>query len=152
MTATNDYFKSISDKRKEEVRNLLDSSNPVNIILKNIYDPLISYKGVVSGKKVIISIFDDVNSIEKVTGRTHSYMLQIEFEKEGKSLIIGANFRGDEDTDWKGDKIGLSKSEKILVNMLLNASEGKAPFFFTDQFTKDCAAANGFVKFFEAIN
>jgi hypothetical protein len=151
-TAINDHFKMISDKRKEEIKYMLNIASSVNMPLRTINEPALKWEGKASSKRVIISFFTDPVFIERVTKRNHDFIFQIEFVKEGKSLILSGNWRGDEELDWRGSKVALSENEKMLVNLLLNASEGKGPFYFIDEFAKTCAADNGYMNFFRAID
>lgn len=155
----NSYMSSLGNEIQNQWNQTLDAMNGFNVDLSNAFDTILdtTYKSFQTNRKVRLTMFDDENAIDffnKKYNKSADAILQLWDVKTYKSLILLVNIREDADVNWRGDRLPLSKQEKVLTSWMLDTSEGISghPFYVVDDVVKSVADKNLFSKVFSVLN
>lgn len=123
-----DYFDQLRLDSDEGWKNTFERMVGINVDLANSARPLLdtAYRSKACGKKIRLVIIDNPELIKAVAKRNTSLpdvLLQIWDVEEHRSLILGGHIREDSDVNWRGERLPLTKAEKVLTSWLLNSSE-----------------------------
>jgi len=161
-----EYFNRVEEVVKHEWEQTFNTMTPSNIDLKLVTEPILdtTYDSMSCNKKIRLSIFDDPHTVKVVSSnkvvsskkpkkRTSDVLIQLWDVESQKSLIYGLDIREDCEMDWSGDKIPLTKPEKVLTSWLLDSSEGKrvGPRMVIDDIVKSVSEKNGFHNVFSVL-
>lgn len=156
-----EYFNRVEEVVKHEWEQTFNTMTPSNIDLKLVTEPILdtTYDSMSCNKKIRLSIFDDPHTVKVVSSkkpkkRTSDVLIQLWDVESQKSLIYGLDIREDCEMDWSGDKIPLTKPEKVLTSWLLDSSEGKpvGPSTVINDVVKSVSDKNGFINVFRVLD
>lgn len=156
-----EYFNRVEEVVKHEWEQTFNTMTPSNIDLKLVTEPILdtTYGSMSCNKKIRLSIFDDPDTVKVVSSkkpkkRTSDVLIQLWDVDSHKSLIYGLDIREDCEMDWSGDKIPLTKPEKVLTSWLLDSSEGKpvGPGMVINDVVKSVSDKNGFINVFRILD
>jgi hypothetical protein len=154
-----DYFNQKRLINEESWKRTFEMMVKTNVDLTFTTKPLLdtTYKSMMCGKKIRLVIIDDVRIIKVVVkGRNPipDVLLQIWDVKEYKSMMIGGSIREDSDINWRGERLPLTKSEKVLTSWLLNSYEngGYGHPIVVDDIVKSVSDKNLFHNVFSVLN
>ena len=153
------YINGLRDKVQTEWNQTLEIMSGFNVDLSNAFDTILdtTYKSTQTNRKVRLTMFDDENTIDlfnKKYSKSADAILQLWDVKTYKSLILLVNLREDADVNWRGDRLPLSKQEKVLTSWMLDTSYGISghPFYVVDNVVKSVADKNSFSNVFSVLN
>lgn len=154
-----DYFSQLKLVIDESWRKTFEMMVKSNVDLTITTNPLLdtTYKSMLCGKKIRLVIIDDSDIIKVVVkGRTPipDVLFQIWDVKEYKSLIVGGYIREDSDINWRGERLPLTKTEKVLTSWLLNSNErdGYGDSVVVDDIVKSVSNENLFLNVFRVLD
>jgi hypothetical protein len=155
----NDYFNQMKLVNDESWKKTFEMMVKTNVDLTFTTKPLLdtTYKSMMCGKKIRLVIIDDVRIIKVVVkGRNPlpDVLLQIWDVTGYKSMMVGGSIREDSDINWRGERLPLTKSEKVLTSWLLNSHEngGYGHPIVVDDIVKSVSDKNLFHNVFSVLN
>ena len=155
----NSYLNDVGNRVQQEWKQTLDFMNKINLDLSLSFTPILDtkYKSYQTNREVRLVMFDDENLVEmfnKKYNKSAEIILQLWDTKGKKSLILLLNIREDVDVNWRGDRLPLTKQEKVLTSWLLDTSEGISsyPYYVVDDVVKSVADKNLFTNVFSVLN
>lgn len=154
-----DYFDQMRLEIDESWKKTFEMMSQWNVDLTFTTKPLLdtTYKSMMCGKKIRLVIIDDVRIIKVVVkGRNPipDVLLQIWDVRGYKSSILGSTIRQDSDINWRGERLPLTKPEKVLTSWLLNSHEhgGYGHPLVVDDIVKSVSDKNLFQNVFSVLN
>lgn len=154
-----DYFDQMRLEIDESWKKTFEMMSQWNVDLTFTTKPLLdtTYKSMMCGKKIRLVIIDDVRTIKVVVkGRNPipDLLLQIWDVGGNKNSIIGGTIREDSDINWRGERLPLTKPEKVLTSWLLNSHElgGYGHPIVVDDIVKSVSDKNLFLNVFSVLN
>jgi hypothetical protein len=155
----NSYVNGLRNEVKTQWNQTLEIMSGFNVDLSNSFDTILdtTYKSLQTNRKVRLTMFDDENAIDifnKKYNKSADVILQLWDVKTYKSLILLLNIREDADVNWRGDRLPLSKQEKVLTSWMLDTSDGITghPFYVVDDVVKSVADKNLFSNVYSVLD
>ena len=153
------YVSGLRNNVQTQWNQTLEFMNGYNLDLSNSFDSILdtTYKSFQTNRKVRLTMFDDERALDifnKKYNKSADTILQLWDVKSYKSLILLINIREDADVNWRGEKLPLSKQEKVLTSWLLDTSDGITghPFYVVDDVVKSVADKNLYTNVFSVLN
>jgi len=153
------YMNGLRNNVQTQWNQTLEFMNGYNLDLSNAFDSILdtTYKSFQTNRKVRLTMFDDERALDifnKKYNKSADAILQLWDVKSHKSLILLINIREDADVNWRGEKLPLSKQEKVLTSWLLDTSDGITghPFYVVDDVVKSVADKNLYTNVFSVLN
>jgi len=153
------YMNGLRNNVQTQWNQTLEFMNGYNLDLSNSFDSILdtTYKSFQTNRKVRLTMFDDERALDifnKKYNKSADAILQLWDVKSHKSLILLINIREDADVNWRGEKLPLSKQEKVLTSWLLDTSDGITghPFYVVDDVVKSVADKNLYTNVFSVLN
>lgn len=130
-----DYFQGINDQITDQWNSLFECMSPMNVDLtfcSTLNPVLFDGKLKVRGKDIRLVMINDQNLVNSVTKSTNQFDALFQIFKGNKSTILAVTYRKDADKDWSGTSYNIDEKERLLISMMLDASEGVIPgaFYF----------------------
>jgi len=128
-----DYFNSINSQIEKEWEHSL-SVMKFNVDLtictegKPFFDGSITSRN----KKLRLVMINNRNLIDSVTKSKNKYNALLQIFYKHNSIILAINYRPDAHLDWADKSYNITEPERLLISMMLDASEGvnNFPFYF----------------------